>query len=278
MSYLKTFLTLVLAVAAATAFAQNPQLQKVWETDSTLKTPESVLFYAPEKVLFVSNIDGKSDEKDLQGSIAKVDLNGKIINPMWAKNLSAPKGMGIYKNNLYVADLTEVAVINLKSGEVTQRIPVEGAIFLNDITVDDAGIVFVSDSRTGKVHRIEGSNVSTYIENKNGVNGLLSEGDGFYLAVKDTLFKMDKSKVFTPITTGMDMSSDGIVRVKKDFIVSCWSGVIYYVKGDGTKTILLDTREKKSNTADIGFDPATSMLYVPTFFKNKVVAYKLTIK
>jgi sugar lactone lactonase YvrE len=51
--------------------------------------------------------------------------------------------------------------------------------------------------------------------------------------------------------------------------------VIYYVKPDGSKTELIDTRAQKSNTADIGFDPATKTVYVPTFFKNKVVAYRL---
>ena len=43
--------------------------------------------------------------------------------------------MGIYKNNLYVADLSEVVVIDIKKGKITNRIPVEGATFLNDIAV-----------------------------------------------------------------------------------------------------------------------------------------------
>jgi hypothetical protein len=51
--------------------------------------------------------------------------------------------------------------------------------------------------------------------------------------------------------------------------------VIYYVKADGNKTELIDTRAQKSNTADIGFDPSTKTVFVPTFFKNKVVAYRL---
>lgn len=44
---------------------------------------------------------------------------------------------------------------------------------------------------------------------------------------------------------------------------------------DGTLTTLLDTRDQKRNTADIGYDPAGRIVYVPTFFKKSVVACKL---
>ena len=269
------FIIILTLVFASQLFAQSSQLVKIWETDSTLKVPESVLYHAPEKVLYVSCIDGKSDEKDLKGSIAKVSPQGKILNAAWATNLSAPKGMGIYNNNLYVADLSEVAVIDLKSGKVTGRIPVEGAIFLNDITIDDSGTVYVSDSRTGKVHQIKNGSVSLWMDKKMGVNGLLAVNNDIYLAVKDTLYKADSNKKLTAITTDMDESSDGIVKNGKDLIVSCWNGIIYAVNVNGTKTELLDTRAQKSNTADLGFDQVTKVLYVPTFFKNRVVAYQI---
>lgn len=276
MKSIKMLCTAGLALLSITTlYAQDSSLTKVWETDSTLKVPESVLFHGAEQVLYVSCIDGKPHEKDLKGSIARVSPDGKILNPAWVTNLSAPKGMGIYKGDLYVADLSEVVIIQLKSGKIKKRIPVQGSVFLNDITIDDRGNVFVSDSRTGKVHLIQKGNVSTWLENKPGVNGLLAVENGVYLAVKDTLFHADASKKLTPVTTGMDQSSDGIVKNGDEIIVSCWNGVIYAVKPDGSKNILLDTRPQKSNTADIGFDPETRMLYVPTFFKNKVVAYRV---
>lgn len=272
---IKVIFCAVLLLVIVSAMAQSPQLTKLWETDSTLKVPESVLFHAPEKMLYVSNIDGKPDEKDLNGSISKVSLDGKIVQLQWAVNLSAPKGMGVYNNTLFVADLTDVAVIDMKTGKITRRIPVPGAVFLNDITIDKKGVVYVSDSRTGKVHRIKGTTVTTFMENKMGVNGLLAVNDDLYMAVKDTLFHCDKNKKLMAITTGIDQSSDGIVQNGNDLIVSCWNGIIYYVKPDGAKSVLIDTRAQGSNTADIGFDPTTKTVYVPTFFKNKVVAYQL---
>lgn len=266
---------LVTGLICTHSFAQHSRLTKIWETDSTLKVPESVLYHAPENVLYVSCIDGKSNEKDLKGSIAKVSPDGKILNAAWAVNLSAPKGLGIYNGKLYVADLAEIAIIDLASGKVSQRIPVEGAIFLNDITIDAAGVVYVSDSRTGNVHQVKNGVVSLWLDKHLGVNGLLVAGQFLYLAVKDTLYKADANKKLTVVTTGMDESSDGIVDTGSEIIVSCWNGIIYAVKPDGTKTELLDTRAKKSNTADIGFNPKTKTLYVPTFLKNRVVAYRV---
>jgi hypothetical protein len=74
----------------------------------------------------------------------------------------------------------------------------------------------------------------------------------------------------------MDASTDGIERVKEnEYVVSCWSGIIYYVKSDGSKQELLDTRSQKINSADIGYDKTNRIVYVPTFFKNSVVAYEL---
>jgi hypothetical protein len=47
------------------------------------------------------------------------------------------------------------------------------------------------------------------------------------------------------------------------------------VKGDGTREVLLDTHEEKINSADIGYDSKQRIVYVPTFFRNTVVAYDL---
>src|ERR1700712_245282 len=92
--------------------AQEHALVKLWQTDTLLKTPESVLFDAGDKLLYVSNINGQPWEKDGNGSIGKVGLDGKIINANWVTGLNAPKGLGRYKNLLYAADIDNVAVID----------------------------------------------------------------------------------------------------------------------------------------------------------------------
>ena len=78
----------------------------------------------------------------------------------------------------------------------------------------------------------------------------------------------------TGIVYSRNLLNDAIKK-DKDFVVSAWVGVVYYVKKDGTKTQLLDTRAQKLNTADIGFDKTRQIIYVPTFFGNSVTAYQL---
>ena len=275
-NFLKTFLLPAIMLCSCASMSQQHQLVKIWETDSILKVPESVLYHPGSKMLFVSNIDGKPAEKDLQGSIARVSLDGKKVDNSWALGLSAPKGMGIYNNTLFVADVDEVVGIALTTGKITERIPVEGAGFLNDISIDKSGAIYVSDSKLGNVHRIEKGIVSTFLEKQMGVNGLLAVGDDLYLLVKGSLWKADKSKNLTKIAGGMDESTDGIEQTtSKDFIVSCWSGAVYYVKSDGNVQQILDTRPEKVSSADIGFDAKSNTLYVPTFYGNKVVAYQV---
>ncbi len=261
-------------------FVGNVQSQhrliKKWQTDTLLKVPESVYFDGVNKVLYISNIDGAPDGKDGKGSIGKVGLDGKIIKVDWVTGLNAPKGMGVYQNTLYVADLDAVGVIDMKAGTLLKTIPVEGAVFLNDITVDKKGIVYVSDTRNKKVFRIENEMASVFIDNLQAPNGLLINNDDLYILDNGSMLKVEKDKSLTKIADGMEAQTDGIENVKgKEFIVSCWPGVIYYINADGTKEKLLDTTAQKSNTADIGYDAKTKIVYVPTFYKNSVVAYEL---
>lgn len=275
MSPVRIFVLLNFLLVSFTLAAQNKTLVKLWETDSTFKVPESVFHSPGDSFLYISNIDGKANEKDLKGSISKMSLDGKQIMHDWAVNLSAPKGMARHQNKLYIADLDELVVVDISTGNTLSRIPVPGAIFLNDVTIDQAGVVYVSDSRKGIIHRVEQEKPAVYMTGKMNVNGLLAVEDGMYVCVKDTLFKVDSNKKLKVITTGMDESSDGIVQTAgKDLIVSSWNGIIYRISPQGERTTLLDTRKEKINTADIGFDPTTNILYVPTFFNNKIVAYK----
>lgn len=270
---MKKLLSLVFIFISMNALAQHA-LEKIWESDSILKTPESVLFDARSKILYVSNIG--AFDKENSGFISKLDLNGNIVERNWVSDLTATKGMGLFDNRLYAAEMTTVAVIDVATGSIVERIPVEGAQMLNDITIDKNGIVYVSDTRTGKVHKIENGEPSLYLENLKSPNGLLSIGNVLYVLADGALHQIDAQKTSTQLADGMEGGTDGIEMVKEnEFIISCWQGVIYYVKSDGSKQLLLDTRDQKINTADIGYDPQNQIVYVPTFSKNNVAAYKL---
>ncbi len=272
---MKNILPLFALLIASQILNAQYQLVKKWETDASLKVPESVLFDGKNKVLYVSNIDGAPDGKDGKGSIGKVGLDGKIIAVDWVTGLSAPKGMALVKNILWVADIDEMVAIDITTAKITKRVPIEGAGFLNDVAADAKGVVYVSDSKTKKVHKIENDKSSLVIENLEGPNGLLVHNKELYLLDNGTLNKIKDGKL-EQLVSGLEGHTDGLENIKGDeFIVSGWEGVVYYAKADGSKQLLLDTRAEKINAADIGYDAKNKIVYVPTFFKNSVVAYQL---
>ena len=271
-------LTFVCAVLIS-ASAQKATVQKLWATDTILKVPESVLVDDKENCLWVSNIDGASNGKDGKGSISKLSKTGAPINLEWITGLNAPKGMAKYKQELYVADLTELVVIDVKKGVIKNKITIEGSVFLNDVTVNNNGAVFVSDSRTGKVHRYENNQVTLEVENLQGPNGLLSIEDQLLILDRGSLLSVTPGGAISKIMDGMDPSTDGIERVAPNqYLVSCWNGIVYYVVAGAQKVILFDTRSEKINSADIGYDAIKKIIYVPTFLKINVVAYQLQIQ
>jgi hypothetical protein len=251
-------------------------LEQIWATDSIVQTPESVLFDGTNNVLYVAQINGKSDEKDGKGGIGKIGTDGQIIDLNWNTGLNAPKGMGMYNGKLYVADLTEVVEIDMSNGKVLRKIPVEGSEFLNDITISGDGTVYVSDSNTKQITMIKDGQANKYFESPTRPNGLLAQSDGLLILDSGNLYKLDASKNLTKLAEGMYKTTDGIEEVAPgEYVVSCWDGEIYFVKEDGTVQKMLDTKDQKINSADIGYDAAKKIVYVPTFFKNSVVAYQL---
>ena len=269
---------LVIVAAFFTVASAQKQLVKLWSTDTILKVPESVLFDGKNNVLYVANIDGQPWANDGKGSIGKVGLDGKIIAVDWVSGLQAPKGMGLYKNKLYVADLTELVVIDVTTGTVIERIVVEGAGGLNDVSADENGTVYVTDSRARRVYEVKDSKASMLLDSSKlkGPNGILKHKGSLYVLDAGSMYRMEKDGSLTKLAEGMEGGTDGIENVGGgDFIVSTWGGVVYYVAADGTKQVLLDGREQKINSADIGYDAAKRIVYIPTFWKNSVVAYEL---
>lgn len=253
-------------------------LTLIWETDAVFDVPESVLCDAINHRLFVSNINGSPTEKNGKGYISLLSEEGKIIKQHWVDGLDAPKGMGISGNYLYVTNITEVVKIDMKKAAIVLRIPIEGASFLNDIAVDKNGVVFVSDMKENKVHQIVNDHVSLYLDEIPSANGLcIADGALYVLSGKD-LLKINSDKKVSKIASGIQGGGDGLEPYDENtFLASGWQGVLHLVNNKGEVKILLDTRSLESNTADIGFNQEKQIVYIPTFFKNKVVAYQLNI-
>lgn len=253
-------------------------LKLLWETEAKLTTCESVLHDDSEDVLYVANINGGPDQKDGNGFISKVSMDGKITEEQWVKGMDAPKGMGLRDGKLYVTDIDRVHEIDTKSGKITKTYPVQGSKFLNDIAVDNDK-VYISDNRGGSVYVIEDGKLSTFMDKLQGPNGLFSDGGDLLMALWDakSLNSVDvSSKEITLRTEGIE-NPDGIEAIgNNEYLVSSWNGLVHHIDSDWKKTLVLDTRSDTVNAADIEYVKSKNLLLVPTFFKNTVMAYEVS--
>ena len=138
---MKTILILMFVAAAFICDAQKHQLERIWQTDSIVAVPESVLPDMKKNILYVSLINGGSWDADGKGGVGKLSTDGTRYDSSWITGLSAPKGMGIVGNRLFVADMGEVVVIDMDKGKIEKKISIDSAKGLNDVTVSDKGVV-----------------------------------------------------------------------------------------------------------------------------------------
>ena len=258
----------------------TPTLEMLWESDTTLVTPESVIYDSKNDVYYVSCINGvPPSEADGDGYISKLGTDGKVVELKWVTGLSAPKGMAIVDDVLYVTDIKDIVAINIADGSIKQKWTIDDAEFLNDAAAADNGDLFFTDSNLNTIHKLSNGELSVLYKDDalGGSNGIYIDGDTFYVAgFMDGKFQ--KSSIATPSLTLVADSlpgGDGVEKYQDGFFVSNWNGEVSYVDADGMKSKLIDTKDQKINAADIEVVADKNVLLIPTFFANKVVAYTI---
>ena len=308
----RVFLALGLITALAlplSALADNNEANETEQSSEARKKPQQDIvisgFVRPESAIhdterdyyLVSNITNGPRDFDNSGFISRVSPKGKIKDLKWIEGgqkgvtLNGPKGMAIANGILYVADIDNVRKFNVKNGKPLGSIAVPGATFLNDMTSDSVGNVYVTDigfttvpvfgpSGTDAIYKITPAGVLSKIAGGNSLlnhpNGIVALPNGkLKVATYDpfngtkeiyTIDMMGVKSDVIPMPTGL---LDGIVALPGGFIVSSWVGFsdatnklgkIYFVALDGTVTTLAANLE---NPSDIGYDYERNRLLIP---------------
>jgi len=258
----------------------NYKLELLWESDTTIRTPESVLIDRKKNILYVSCVNENPWEKDGNGYISKMDKSGNIIDLKWITGLNGPKGMGISGNSLFIADISTLVEANIETGEIINKIELEGKPDINDITVSDDGTVYVSGSGSVTIYKLEDDNMKPIFVGEEGerFNGLFWEKDRMLLLTSksSTFYEIPYSTNEAKVIAKNIGHGDGISPVGDGgYITTSWKGAINYVSPEGMVTELQNTETIGENSADADFCIEEQILYVPTFFKNQVKAYKL---
>lgn len=281
--------TAIASIALLSALSQ-PALaepKKAWTLEG-FDEPESVQPHPSKPVLFVSNINGKPTELNGKGYISLVSTDGKTIQRGWVMGgMDAPKGLGIDEKYLYVADMQQLHIIDHEKGELIKSIKADSSVMLNDIVVDDKGVVYISDLLGGGIYTYTNNTLSQWVDSKalphpNGLyfaDGKLSVatwGEGlnpdFSTAKAGSLYEVDRSsKKLTPYQGGQLIGNlDGLTASGSSLLISDWlTGNIYQY--ENKKTSLLFNAGQFS--ADIAVKDKT--LFVPVMFSKRLDAYSV---
>lgn len=263
-----------------TAPATVGSLALSWEVQG-MKTPESVCYDPEQQMLYVANINGNADEADGNGFISRISLAGEQPEPTieWVSGLDAPKGMAVYKDRLYVSDITQVVEIDRNQGTVLNRFPAPEAVFLNDVEVDASGTVYVSDTRSDAIYRMEDGRLVRWLEGGPLVrpNGLALREQDLLVGVSSRILAVslaDGSMTSFADSTELGNITDGLVSDGQGgYFTSNWAGGTWHISPQGQFQKVLDTSAENINSADITFIPERSELVIPTFLDNRVMAY-----
>ncbi|MBC7506893.1 MAG: SMP-30/gluconolactonase/LRE family protein [Sandarakinorhabdus sp.] len=248
-----------------------------------LNNSESARYDAASDRWLVSNIGPRGADND--GFITLVSPDGTVLDPKWIAGgvggvtLVDPLGMAIQGNTVYVADTATVRTFDCVSGKPGAAYPIPGAIRLNDLTVDDKGVVYVTDSGNddtpGAIFRIRNGQVSEFakrdpaLERPNGIavmadGNIVHGGRGVNLVIRSPAGKIVR-EITLPIGR-----FDGIVALPDNgLLVASQDGHLVYRVPPAGKAVAVVS--DIPIPAAIGLDTKRHRLVVP-----QIVASTLT--
>ncbi len=282
---MQRFKQAVQMLAAALMVASTAQAGELWRQGG-LKTPESALYDRDHQRLIVSNMNGGPADHDGNGYLSLLSLDGKVLNAQWATGMDAPKGLAIFGGRVFVADITHFRVVDANTGRILQTLTPDGAVFLNDVTVDAAGRVYVTDMMTNAIYRYQDGSIDLWLRDERlaSPNGILADGDrlivgswgkgiraDFSTEVPGGLLSVDvASRSITPLPGAERLGNiDGIVMTRSGLVVTDYlAGLVWrYRPGSAPEKI----KSLKAGSADLGSDGTT--LFVPMMNEGEVLAF-----
>jgi len=236
MKNLRVFLVLLSVLTSITLNAHESL-----NTISGLVSPESVAQDAKGDI-YVSEIG--EFNKDGDGKITRISIDGKLST--FASGMDDPKGLTFIGKSLYVTDKNRVLKVEPDGKWTvfgsTMAFP-QTPVFLNDITSDDAGNIYVSDSGNlksgGAIFKIAQNKKITLVLDENTPEILAPNG---LWIIKNDLYEVDfssgilykinlKNKSISKIAEGFG-GGDGLIKFGNNFFVSDWkNGKIFKVQG-----------------------------------------------
>ena len=281
-------------LGAATVFAKDKKVEntRIIVANVGFSTPESIEYYADEDVYLVSNLNGSSLKAAGNGFISKVKPDGSIIKLKWIDGttkgivLNSPKGIAIQGNKLFVADISQIHIFDLPSGQQNASVDIKGSTFLNGITPSADGSVYVTDSglKAGKEGYAPSGSDAIYKVWANGQyelvfkdkfqghpNGIVTDGKELIVVTfgSGKVFRVDTAGKRHALPAPPKGGLDGLLKLNDGrLLMSSWGESAIYELHNNSYHILADMLD---SPADLGLDTKRNRLLIPLFKQDKLV-------
>ena len=230
--------------------------------------PESVVYDSENQRYLVSNKgDGKIISVDKQG-------NQNVFN----SDQASIRGLHIVGDLVYAACNAGLAAFHLNNGKRAFVVPITDRQFLNDVTSDAHGNIYVTDSGGSKVYKINPEHIcSTLVPTIPGPNGIM------YDSQENRLFVTTGGQ--TPGISSIRLTDGSLTQIVKtaqnrlDGLTEDTEGNIYYSSWE-TGSIYKYSRaftgypelisSGYNGPADIGCNLEDNILAIPVFNSNTV--------
>jgi hypothetical protein len=254
-------------------------------TITGLDGPEAVRYDPGKKVYFIANFTGGGNDQDSTGFITKADAEGNILELKFMTGtdeapLHAPRGMYIVNETLWVADVLGVHGFNRTTGEQTDFIDfTQFEIgFLNDISADENGVLYVTDTGTSVVYQIKNGEPSIFLTNlPSAPNGItLDPNSGKFLLAPwggdQVFYSFDNSGELEEFATLEGGNFDGIEFMGENLLSASQRDSSIRVYRPMHEMILILTTGRP---ADIGINTDLNHIAVPYIALDKVEIWAL---
>lgn len=256
---------------------------------SNFNGPESIVVDPADGSYYVSNVNGDLAAKDGNGYISKINPAGSVVIQKFigakGTELDAPKGLVLVGKTIYVTDINAVKGFNKRNGKATALVDLSrfGVKFLNDITADTNGVLYVSDTMTNQIIKIDPRKkfeASVFVAGPElgAPNGLFFNPKNKHLMVvtweSGRLLEIDRFGSIHALKRGLK-NLDGIdIDGQGNLFVSNFEkGEIYQIANYG-RGMLTTYLTGLTTPADIAYDRVKDELLIPSLTGNTILTRK----
>lgn len=259
------------------------QTTMIWDKDSLAYNSESIVYDKARNCCYVSNFgknpaDGMTYNEDY---VTKFNLKGELLERKMVPNLTAPTGLCIYNDYLYIVERFGIVKFDLKKNKESTRYRIITTKFLNDVAVDADENIYITVSDTDIVYRIKDGKVEKWFESPQimNPNGIMCDGDKIIVGVcSDNTLKSisitDKKLNLVRVAGKGFGVIDGLKKYGNDYLISHYEGTILLLHDDGRITEVMNTSKKGVYCADFEFIEDQKLFVIPTLKNNRVSLYK----